>query len=393
MATALEERTAGSRPEGLAAAPAPSRRGGADPDRPRRRVGPAGHVLVVAGVCFLLWALLAAPALKRALGLDRVQSLADSALGRRRGSVAEPFGRKGPGLSGGIPSGRGAGGASAPSASGAMRGTGPVGAGSVGGTSVPPTRATVSPPVMDDRLRVLLVGDSIGEDLGIGLGRLLDSKGTFLTRVDARLSTGLARPDYFDWPKQEDADIRSFHPDVVVAMFGGNDNQGLVVAREGYRFGSPDWTEVYAGRVAGIISEAASRGAAVVWVGMPPMKDQSFSGQMRTLNEVFRLEAARHAAVVYVDSWSLFAGPRGGYAPYLPDGSDREQMVRTSDGVHLTVAGGIRLAAAVFDAMRTLWDRPPAPPTPSPSPAPISSVPGAPAAGPVPDVQPTRMGR
>jgi len=99
---------------------------------------------------------------------------------------------------------------------------------------------------------------------------------------------------------------------------------------------------------------------------MPPMKDHGASSSMRMLNGIYRSEAVLHPGVVYIDSWSLFAAPKGGYAPYLPNRSGQEEMVREADGVHLTIAGDERLADAVFGVMRTLWQPPPPSPAPRP---------------------------
>src|SRR5947207_346476 len=179
---------------------------------------------------------------------------------------------------------------------------------------------------MADRLRVLVVGDSIGEDLGIGLGRLLSDKGTFVTKVDARQATGLARPDYFDWPAQLDRDIRGFRPDVVVAMFGANDNQGFIVGDTGYALATSSWQAIYTRRVDRLMMRATTGDRPMIWVGMPPMKDRGFSSTMGMLNDIYRSEAVLHPGVVYIDSWSLFAGSKGGYAPFLPNRSGQEEM-------------------------------------------------------------------
>src|SRR5438093_3203410 len=253
--------------------PPASLEGPPDPSRPARRLGPAGRVVVIGGTCFLLWILLAAPGRRRdaetsplgirrtaalavlrpmariseAFGLDRVEIAADEALGRRTSTPTEdlppeatgPLPRVTPHRKGhprsGHPKPR-------PSAA-----TGSIpGVVTVGGT---PTSPAVSQPVKADRLRVLVVGDSIGEDLGIGLGRLLSEKDTFVTKVDARQATGLARPDYFDWQGQLDRDIRSFRPDLVVAMFGANDDQGFIVGDTGYALGTSSWRGIYTRRV------------------------------------------------------------------------------------------------------------------------------------------------
>ena len=76
---------------------------------------------------------------------------------------------------------------------------------------------------------------------------------------------------------------------------------------------------------------------------------------MKLINAVGLSEAVLHPGVAYVDSWSLFVDGKGHYAAYLPDASGRKELVRTPDGIHLTPAGGDRLALAVWQSLRTLW--------------------------------------
>jgi hypothetical protein len=352
---------------------------------------------VIGGTCFLLWGLLAAPGLRRdaetsplgirrtaslavlaplariseSLGLDRVQNAADEALGRRTSSPIEdlPIEATGPLPKPRVRLPRAKKGHPRPQPSASTSSIpGVVTAGST------PTSPAVSQPMRADRLRVLVIGDSIGEDLGIGLGRLLSDQGTFVTKVDARQSTGLARPDYFDWQAQLDRDIRSFRPDVVVAMFGANDNQGFIVGDTGYALGTSSWRAIYTHRIDRMMLRATTGGRPMIWVGMPPMKDGGFSTTMATLNDMYRAEAVLHPGVVYIDSWSLFAGSKGGYAPFLPNRSGQEEMVREPDGVHFTIAGDERLADAVFGVMRTLWQPPRPAPGPRPDVEPSSAV-------------------
>lgn len=356
--------------------------------------------MVVGSICLVLWSILAAPALRRAaeasplgarrtaalailrplarlsalVGLDRVDRGAEVALGRSPATPAEDLTGEPPpeGLASPGPSPFPIGPSTRPGASGSTGGT--TGAGPVAaGPSQSP--GPVPHPTTDRRLRVLVVGDSIGDDLAIGLGRLLSDKPDFVTKVDARQATGLARPDYFDWDEQVSLDVRSFKPDVVVAMFGANDAQSFLVGGHGVRLGSDEWREVYGRRVGRIMSDVTGKGRHILWVGLPPMKSTSFSSTMRMLNGVYREQAARHLGAQYIDAWPVLSNGNGGYAAYLPNSAGQEELLRAPDGVHLTAAGGARLAQAVFAAMRALWQASPTPsPSPSSEPTPAVSV-------------------
>src|SRR5919198_302184 len=206
----------------------PSLAGRPHPDHPDRQVGPAGRVLVIGLTCFLVWALLAAPSLRRSaessplgvrrtaalavlrpldrvsalLGLDRLETGVDRALGRTHGpSPVPPLA----GTLGLQPVGSPAGSTSPPTQAhspAADSGTRPRAA-HVPASPLPSFGGPfVHRPTKAHPLRILAVGDSIGEDLAVGLGRNLSGKKSFALGTDARQATGLARPDYFDWGDQ-----------------------------------------------------------------------------------------------------------------------------------------------------------------------------------------------
>jgi hypothetical protein len=204
-------------------------------------------------------------------------------------------------------------------------------------------------------VRVLAVGDSLGGDLAIGLGRAIGGKHAWDLATDWREATGLARPDYFDWTSQIAGDLQRDDPDIVVAMFGANDAQGTLVGGKGYLFDTPQWRAAYRARVDHIMSLVTGSGRVLVWVGMPPMGADRLSNGMRAINALVEAEAANHPGVLFLDTWPLFAGPNGQYSPYLPDQAGVEQAVRTGDGVHLTAAGDDRLARRVLDAIAPLF--------------------------------------
>ena len=120
--------------------------------------------------------------------------------------------------------------------------------------------------------------------------------------LDARESTGLTRPDYFNWPAELTADLKSAQPQVVVVMIGANDAQDFLGPPD-VPYTSPQWNTLYAQRVAQFMQIAESGGAAVVWVGMPPMQNPGLNAQMSDVNAVVQQQAAlAHPAVTYLST-------------------------------------------------------------------------------------------
>nr|MBA2529148.1 DUF459 domain-containing protein [Euzebyales bacterium] len=196
---------------------------------------------------------------------------------------------------------------------------------------------------------------SLSSELSSALADLAARSGPAKTTVDFRYSTGLARPDFFDWPAELKRVAVDLDPDAFVVMFGANDGQDIAVNGEVFAFGSPAWEAEYRSRVDRVMDLLRRDGRSVVWVGQPVMRSAEFDARMDVLNAVYAAAAAGREAVTFVDTQKLFAGPGGGYAPYLPDASGRPVLMRQQDGIHLTLAGGERLATAVLAPLAQRW--------------------------------------
>ena len=220
-----------------------------------------------------------------------------------------------------------------------------------GGTA-PTTPTTVPPnpkdPTAANPLRVLIVGDSIGIDLGDALQPDLAQTGVVSAALDGRVSTGLTRPDYFNWPAELTADLKSQDPQVVVIMIGANDAQDFLGPPD-VPYTSPEWNTLYAQRVAQFMQIAQSGGATVVWVGMPPMQNPGLNAQMSDVNAVVQQQAAKtHPPVTYLSTDRSLGTAQGGYTAFVTNGAGQVVNVRTPDGTHLTPGGG-QVAGAAGD--------------------------------------------
>jgi len=86
------------------------------------------------------------------------------------------------------------------------------------------------------------------------------------------------------------------------------------------------------------------------------MRDPAFDARVQRLNVVYRSEAAKRPyRVVFIDTHRMFSAPGGGYSPSL-DVNGSTELVRESDGVHLTMDGGALVAAQVMRALRQRFD-------------------------------------
>ena len=218
-------------------------------------------------------------------------------------------------------------------------------------TTVPPNPKE---PTAAAPLRVLIVGDSVGLDMGGALQSDLATTGVVNAALDARESTGLTRPDYFNWPAELTSDMRMAQPQVVVVMIGANDPQDFLGPPD-VPYGSPRWNTLYAQRVSQFMGIAQSGGALVVWLGMPPMQNPGLSAAMADIDAVDAQRAAQAKPPVrFLATDKTLGTPQGGYTAFVANAAGQIVNIRTPDGTHLTPGGGQVAAQQVLALLQGL---------------------------------------
>jgi lysophospholipase L1-like esterase len=320
-----------------------------------RRLMPAGRGLVVILVTLLAWTLMYAPAMKRAaeaspLGVRRTVSLvvltpiaAVSEL-FRIDALAETIER----AVGRAP--RDGGPFVPPPDDLPVVPTDPNDPGPGPGNGPSEVGDPIRVPTTTRRLRVVVVGDSLAAGLGYFAERVFRPR---LVRVSrqGRISTGLARPDYFNWPLAMRRIVDAFDPDLVIVMLGENDHQSIqtVSGQSLAQLGTPDWPAAYRDRVLQLMRIATSRGAKVVWAGLPMSSRGDWEEHSQRMNAIYELAAGISPNVAYFDAWERFRSPRtGGYTAYLREGN-RFILIREGDGLHFNAIGYTILAREIAE--------------------------------------------
>ncbi len=212
------------------------------------------------------------------------------------------------------------------------------------------------------KMRLYFGGDSLSETPGLAMEKLaLTTRVIAPEPVDFHISSGLNRPDYFNWFKHLRDELKRKNPDVVVLMFGDNDADafmtGVPPGTSIQTFGDAAWNREYRRRVGGMMDMAASRpGRLVVWLGEPQMADADLNQKVKVLNEVYRSEAAkRPGRVTFFDTYAMMSPNGSPYSDTLTvDGEQR--LVREPDGEHITLDGGNVVAAAVLKLLGRKFD-------------------------------------
>jgi hypothetical protein len=229
------------------------------------------------------------------------------------------------------------------------------------GTPLPAATAApvdTGPPSAANPAKVYVVGDSDAGAFGPYLEKLLDGTGMVTTELNYKVSSGLARPDFFDWPAELATALPKANPDIVVATFGGNDSQGLTKADGSVLVSDPitkeaGWSKEYEQRVGEVMDLMLQGGRTVIWVGIPNDDNPDVTARLAIQDQAVRAAAAARPGVKFIDTWDRFSGRDGGWAEFVIDPRDGlGKDVRASDGFHLNTTGAEILALDIAQAVR-----------------------------------------
>jgi hypothetical protein len=207
-------------------------------------------------------------------------------------------------------------------------------------------------------LRLWVAGDSLAQVPGQALERL--GGAIDVVEVESRLSTGLARPDLYNWFTRVQQAPAELHPAVAVFSFGADDAHDYMAGVPGGKsvglLGSPSWNTEYHRRVDGVTRELNARGIHVVWLGLPIPDGPGFKKSFPVVNRILESVVAAHPkGATFVDTWHLLDDAHGRFATYLRV-HGKLTLMRLPDGVHYTAAAGDLIAQALLAQLRGAYD-------------------------------------
>lgn len=202
--------------------------------------------------------------------------------------------------------------------------------------------------------KILVIGDS----LSIPLGKLLEDYFSQLPSIHfkrlGKVSSGLARPDFFDWEKHLTPLAETMKPSTVVIMIGTNDNQSLKRPNGSTaHFGATTWKKEYLRRISRIfaILRENNPDVTIFWVGAPIMGRPELTRDVQRINTTIQAFCDRDENCHFIDTWDTLADDKGRFADFLVDNTGERVRVRASDGVHLSHSGARILASRCIQAM------------------------------------------
>lgn len=209
---------------------------------------------------------------------------------------------------------------------------------------------------------VLMLGDSnIRGALGIVLERDLEAVGHDVTRYGVP-SSGLARPDFFDWSLTAKGLAEMVNPDVVLVMFGANDTQ-RIKGRSGETIHWRDesaWRAAYTRRWHALVRALKGADRRVIVLGPTNRRSERHVAALQRVREIQQAVCSATTGVLWLDLFPHSTDERG---RHLHEGFDvfgKRVRLRMSDGRHLTRRGGVEVARRLlvsFDELGILSGR------------------------------------
>lgn len=172
----------------------------------------------------------------------------------------------------------------------------------------------------------------------------------------AKPTSGLARPDYYDWSMEAQELLDDFEPHVVLVMFGGNDGQVLKPMACGVpEIRWPDqqrWRPEYEARVRGLLRQLRGAKRQVFLLSPTNRRPRQAAAKMKRIRQVQRQAAQGLEDVVFVDMWPFSSDHHGRFLERGVDGAGRDVPYRRTDGIHLTDAGATVVGRRLIETLR-----------------------------------------
>src|SRR6476469_220811 len=188
-----------------------------------------------------------------------------------------------------------------------------------------------------DLYQVFVLGDSFAAGLWSGVSRNIDGDMRISLNGRYKEDSGLSRPEYYDWNGALPKILDSNKIDIAIVMLGSNDAQPIRDGAMRYAFNTAEWRTAYIKQVDQLIGTLKSAGAAVYWMEMPPMEEDTYDASMKIVSTIHK-ERAAAAGIRFVETRSQLLD-NGKYSDSGFDDTGEFMRLRSRDGVHFLKEG------------------------------------------------------
>lgn len=186
--------------------------------------------------------------------------------------------------------------------------------------------------------RIMLLGDSLMEDLGPAMHRSLRHRKGLHFILTAKYSTGLTRPEYFNWPENMENAVASTRPDIIVFFIGAND--GMPIKKDGrtiYPNSGEAWKSAYRTKMAELFEIGRRYNCGMIWVGLPPMGSR-YARVLEQTAQAQRDGCDEHG-IRFFDTVPILGDENGNFRTYMTDSKGKAIRLRARDKEHLSPIG------------------------------------------------------
>lgn len=215
-----------------------------------------------------------------------------------------------------------------------------------------------------EKKSVLIVGDSLGNGIYLGFRRDKAAREGFDVDNRSKVSSGLSRTDFYDWPTTFEEIAKEVTTDYVIVVVGGNDIQALRNGEEWVRREEPEWKKIYRKRIVSMVKTAKNlktdkgKPAQLFWVGMPVMRNSKLDRGTAELN-IWYKEIVEKNNETFVPLRKLTGGENGEYVSHYKDFDGTKRKMRNDDGTHFTTEGYITVVRTIMGHMKARKSKPP----------------------------------
>lgn len=187
---------------------------------------------------------------------------------------------------------------------------------------------------------VLLIGDSMMmEGLGPTLHHRLRKRDNLDVYREGKYSSGLSRPDFYDWPSNLAAMLDKYRPDLLIMSLGANDTQDIVIDKKRYFIDTKSWAEIYLQRCKDFITLADNGKRHIVWISLPVMGKEPYFTRTRLISKLQEEASKTISSAEFVNIEHLLT-ENGKYTTFYKDKNNQSIRLRSQDLIHVSTAGG-----------------------------------------------------
>lgn len=197
--------------------------------------------------------------------------------------------------------------------------------------------------------QIFVLGDSLAAGLWSGVSRQIENDDRMSLNGRYKEDSGLSRPEYYDWNGALPKILASNKMDIAIVMIGSNDAQAIRDGQTRYDFDTPEWRQAYVKQVDQLMASLKAAGAAVYWMGMPPMQAGKYDASMKIISAIHE-ERAKAAGIRFIGTRHELLN-KGKYTDSGFNQDGEFLRMRARDGVHFLREGNNKLAGLVMAAI------------------------------------------